>query len=77
MQDKFLTAGITLLVSAITALGFMFFVKVPVGYNDGLMAGIKLGAEQQTKLIQDEVEKNSVQGVFTASSTGGFYLRTK
>ena len=77
MQETLIRIGITILVSAIVCFIFMMFVKIAPGYNQGIVAGMTLGAEQQTKLFQADIEKQQVEGIFTATTSGQFYIRVK
>lgn len=79
MDNKtILTAGIVAVVlSFIVCLVSFRYLSVSPQYLQGMESGYKRGQDETGQTINDAIQKNKVEGVLQATSSGQFYVEVE
>lgn len=68
----------TVLIAGLVAIGvtieWNFYHQVPPQFTQGVRQGYEQGYNDMGKQIQESINKSKVEGVFTPTSSGVYYL---
>lgn len=71
------TIAIVIALSIATTLAWNYFLQVPPQFTQGVSQGYTQGYNDCGTQISENVKKNKVEGVFTPTTSGKFYLQVE
>lgn len=71
------TIAIVIVTAILTTLLWNFFLQVPPQFTQGVSQGYNQGFNDCGTTMNDSIKKNKVEGTFTATTSGQFYLQVE